>query len=214
VTDDVNKLVEHFFLPYRLQKYRQGQVLILNGDSPGQIYYLLSGRVKVYDVSYRGDEIIINTFQPPAFFPMSLAINPGTSSFIYEAETDIEVRQAPIDVVLAFIQEHPEVTYDLLSRVYRGTDGLLGRMVYLMAGSAQSRLIFELTQEARRFGTMDGNQYSIGISEKDLGAKTGLSRETVNRELHKLKKQGFIEVHNKGLIIKDFSGLVSKLAAE
>lgn len=88
------------FSKYRLRKYAKGQVLILNGEDTDYIYNLVSGKVKEYDVSYRGDEIILNVFKPPAFFPMSLAINKVTNPYIYEAETDIEIRQAPADEVV------------------------------------------------------------------------------------------------------------------
>lgn len=137
----VSNKIEDFFARYRLRQYAKGQILILNGDEPEYVYHLLKGNVKVYDVTYRGDEIILNVFKPPAFFPMSLAINRGENPYIYEAETDIELRQAPAKDVVEFIKENPDVMYDLLSRVYRGTDGLLGRMAQLMASSAKSRLI-------------------------------------------------------------------------
>ena len=42
------------------------------------------------------------------------------------------------------LQANPDVVYDLLTRLYRGLDGLLGRMSQLMAGSAKSRLMYEL----------------------------------------------------------------------
>lgn len=211
----VTKKIEDFFGRYNLRKYKKGQVLLLNGDEPTHIYHLVSGTVKEYDVTYRGDEIIINVFKPPAFFPMSLAINPAQNPYIYEVETDVELRQAPIEDVLAFIKANPNVLYDLLSRVYRGVDGLLGRLVFLMGSSARSRVIYELIIEARRFGTKlaDGS-CSLAISEKDLGARAGLTRETVSREINKLKRENLIALRSKNILIKDMSALEHKLGQE
>lgn len=207
--------IEDFFGRYRPRKYPKGQMLILSGDETDYIYHLVKGRVKEYDVSYRGDEVILNIFKPPAFFPMSLAINKTRNPYIYEAETELEIRQAPAEDVLKFLKSNPDVMYDLLSRVYRGVDGLLGRMAHLMAGSARSRLLHELVLECRRFGeSQTDGSILLKINEKDLGARAGLSRETVNREVSKLKKEGLIAVQRNDIRIKDVAILEVMLGKE
>lgn len=207
VTEDI----ENFFGKYRVRRYSKGQVLILDGDQTEYVYNIVSGRVKQYDVTYRGDEIILNTFKPPAFFPMSLAINQTPNPYTYEAETDIEVRQAPAAEVVQFLHDNPAVTFDLLSRVYRGTDALLNRMAHLMASSAKGRLMFELLIACRRFGKKEGAGYTLVMNETDLGARAGLSRETVSREMRKLEKEGFVQVKSGTVAIKDFAAFETKL---
>lgn len=210
--EDVTTKINHFFNQYRSRVYAKGQVLILNGDSTDYIYYLIDGRVKQYDVTYRGDEIILNVFKPPAFFPMSMAINKVTTPYIYEAETDIKVRQAPVDKVIEFVKKNPDVLYDLLSRVYKGTEGLLGRIAHLMSSSAKGRLMYELVIAMRRFGEEqpDGSM-ELKMSEKDLGARAGLSRETVSREMTKLVKEGLVQVKTGLIIINDINQFETKL---
>ena len=212
--ESVANKINEFFSQYRSRQYVKGQILILNGDEPDYIYHLVKGNVKQYDVTYRGDEIILNIFKPPAFFPMSVVINQTSNPYIYEAETDIELHQAPAQDVVAFLKANPDVVYDLLSRVYRGIDGMLGRLTFLMAGNAKSRLVYELIVEARRFGEQDGNSYFLTITEKDLGARAGLSRETVSREIGKLKREKLVESKSKGLLITDMPALEKKLGQE
>ena len=71
MSQDVTSKVNQFFSRYRPRSYDKGQILIMNGDSATDIYHLVRGTVKVYDISYRGEEIVLNVFKPPAFFPMS-----------------------------------------------------------------------------------------------------------------------------------------------
>lgn len=208
----ISEKIEAFFAEYRLRTYSKGQVIILNGDEPQYVYLLVSGRVKQYDVTYRGDEIILNTFKPMAFFPMAHAINGGESKYIYEAETDIEVKQAPAKAVVVFIKENPDILYDLMSRVYRGMDGVLGRMAHLMASSAKGRLMFELLTECRRFGDVDDNSCSARINEKDIGARAGLSRETVSREMKTLIESGLVAFDAGLVTISDVDAFEAKLS--
>lgn len=215
MADNIPSKVEKFFSGYRVRTYSKGQILILNGDKSHCIYHLLEGKVKQYDVTYRGEEVILNVFKPPAFFPMAVAIANLDNRYIYEADTNITVRQAPLPEVVQFVQENPDVLLDLLRRVYIGVEGLLGRMSYLMAGSASSRLLYELIIEARRFGTKLGDDsYTILITEKDIGARAGLSRETVSREMSKLKKAGLVEIRTKDILVKNMLALEKKLGQE
>lgn len=203
----VEQTVQDFFSKFRLRKFAKGQILILDDEEANIVYHLVSGKVKVYDVTYRGEEVILNIFKPPAFFPMSLALNKGPNPYIYEAETDIEVHQVAAAEVVDFLKANPEVVLDLLTRVYRGVDGLLGRMAHLMSGSAKSRLLYELILEARRFGKVAGRGVDLDITEKDLGARTGLARETVSREISKLKQAELIATPGKGIRITSLDAL-------
>lgn len=204
--------IEEFFNQYRLRHYAKGQVLILNGDDPAHVFYLVNGRVKQYDVSYRGDEIILNVFKPPAFFPMSLAINKVPNPYIFEAETDIDIRQAPAADAVQFLHDNPDVTFDLLSRLYRGTDGLLARMVQLMSGTAKSRLMLEIQLACQRFGTpADNGSCTLSLNESDLAARAGLTRETVSREMSKLTKDGLLSLDGGAIIVHNLETFEQKL---
>jgi len=215
MSDEVTVKIDRFFSRYQLRHYAKGQILLVGGEDTEKVFNLVKGRVKQYDVSYRGDEVILNVFKPPAFFPMSIAINHTPNPYVYEADTDVDIRQAPSVEVIDFMKANPDVMFDLLGRVYRGMDGLLGRMSLLMSSSAKSRLMYELILEARRFGISqtDGG-FMLNINEIDLGARAGLSRETVNREMHKLKQDGLIEVRAKSIVIKDVGLLEQKLGME
>jgi len=193
VDQDTAQQIGGFFQKYPLRQYRKGQILIFSGADTEHVYHLVKGRVKQYDVSYRGDEIVVNTFKSPAFFPMSLAINRTPNPYIYEAETDVELHEAPAKDVIAMLKSNPQVTYDLLSRVYKGLDGVLERMAHLMKSSARQRLIYEILINAKRFGKQrpDGT-LSGRINEGELAARSGLSRETVSREMSKLIKNGML----------------------
>jgi CRP-like cAMP-binding protein len=119
---------------------------------------------------------------------------------------------APSDEVLDYLHSNSDVTLDLLGRVYIGIDGLLGRMAALMSGSAKKRLIYELVIEASRLGVKqtDGSCL-VTLREKDLGARAGLSRETVSREMHKLKIGKLISIKGKGIIITNLKLLKREL---
>lgn len=211
---DIAAKIDQFFSAFKLMRYQKGQILVHAEEDPKYVYHLVKGKVKEYDITYRGDEVILNLFQPPAFFPMSYAINRTPNAFFFEADTEVELHQAPIEDTVEFLKSNPDVMYDLLARVYRGTDGLLGRMAQLMSSGARSRVLYELLIECRRFGTKDGDGYVVAVSENDLGARAGLTRETVNREMHKLKSDGLVSVTPMAIRVPDIDRLTDALRGD
>ena len=212
---DIAKKIHHYFSQYPKRSYPKGQILVFADESPEHIFYIVSGRVRKYDVSYRGDEVIVNIFKPPAFFPVSWAINRTPNHYFYKTETLTELHIVPTEAALEFIQSNPDVMLDLLGRVYRDMDGMLGRIVHLMSGTAKSRLIYELIIECRRFGEKNNDgSYTLNTSEVDLAARTGLSRETVSREVQKLKEQGLVTVTGKILAVQKVAALEKILGTE
>jgi CRP-like cAMP-binding protein len=210
----VDKL-DRFFAAYPLRTYPKGQILVFANEAPSHIFYVVSGRVRKYDITYRGYEVIVNVFKHPAFFPMAWALNRTKNKYFYAAETVVQVRVAPPDDVVRFLQSNVDVLMVLVARLYQNNEGLLGRVVQLMSGSARTRLIYELVIEARRFGELlSTGEYRLDLSEADLAARSGMSRETVSREFSKLAREGLVRGTRQGMIVNDLGGLVAKIGRD
>jgi CRP/FNR family transcriptional regulator, cyclic AMP receptor protein len=213
VEQQIIKKLEDFFGKYRLQLYKKGEILVRADEEASGIYYIKDGFVKKYAISKKGEELVVNVFKPGSFFPMSRAITGYKNKYFYEAKTPLEARKAPINDVLNFLKSNPDIVYDLLTRIYRGLDGVLMRTVYLMSGSAYSRLTTELILHARRFGKYEKETGKVicKVSEKDLAAQSGLTRETISREMANLKKKGLLEFHANTLIVNNLKKLEEEL---
>ena len=146
--DSISQKLDNFFKQFKHQVYKKGEILIRVDEDPGGVFYLTKGVVKEYAISKKGEELIINIFKPVSFFPMSWAINRAPNSFYYEALEEIEIWKAPREEVVEFIKANPDILFNLMSRVFKGTDGILMRMVYLMSGEAYARVITELLASA------------------------------------------------------------------
>jgi len=207
-SNDIPQRIAQFFTKYPLRTFDKRQIMVHANDELTSIFYLVEGRVSQYDITASGNEIVVNVFKPKAFFPMSSAINNTPNKYFFEASTSVVVHVVPAKDAVQFLKDNPDITFDLLSRVYRGVDGVLGRMAHLMGGDAKSRLLFELLNAGNRFGEQqdDGRVY-IPLKEVDLARHTGLARETVNRQLQTLKAEGLLEVANQGLIVQDLRSL-------
>jgi CRP-like cAMP-binding protein len=203
------KGLDDFFSHYPSKRYHKGQILIYAREDPAGIFYLKSGKVRKYDIGAGGDEVVLNIFQEHVFFPINWALNKTPNRYFYEAASTIEVRQAPVAELTAYLETHPHVTYELLKQVHSGREAAQRRLVFLMSGDSRSRLLFELVMEGKRSGEMrpDGS-CAITVGVADVAQRAGHSRETMSRELTKiLRDENILTRQGRSLVIRDFQAL-------
>lgn len=203
MSDDIAQTVKDFFMKYPSRVFDKGEILVQAGEASAGIFYIVEGRVNQYDITPEGVMLELNVFKAGAFFPMSSAVNNLPNNYFFEAATTkVVARVAPSKDAVQFLRDNPEVLFDLLSRVYRGVDGILKRMAHLMGSSARNRLIFELLTSSYRFGEVKNNgSVFIALKEIDIARQSGLARETVSRTIRKLKAEGLVEVKRSGITL-------------
>lgn len=211
----VAEKLDAFFANYPIETYKNGELLIRSGEEPRGIFFLKSGLIRQYDIASDGSEIVVNVYKHPSFFPMMWAINKTANQYFFEAARDSVLQLAPPEDVVDFIKSNPDVSYDLLSRLYSGAAGMQRRMAHLMAGNSYTRVLFELVTECRRFGQpQDDGSYRLDIHEDELAMRAGLSRETVNREFAKMKEAGALSISHKCITVHKLSYLESELGSQ
>lgn len=212
--EDIEDKLDIFFSKYKNQKYKQRDVLIRADENPNGVFFLKKGTVKMYVITKNGDELVLNIFKPLSFFPMSYALTNKPNIYFYESVTDADVWKAPKEDVLKFIRLNPDVMLDLLTRLYSGIEGLLMRLSYLMSANAHERLIVEILIYIKRFHKnelQNGIDIHINITEKELANLTGLTRETVSRELKSLKNKGLITFVRRKLTVHNLRLLEAEI---
>lgn len=198
-----NTKLEKLFAGAPSRLYAPGNTIVCAGRDPDGVMLIDSGIVEQYDVTAAGNKVVVNRFRPGAFFPMSWALNRTPNEYFFGAADSVTVRYVPAEKVVRFLRQNPDMALDLLSRVFRGTDGMLRRLIVASSAGAAERVSFELLNEAYRFGAAvaDSSDRLITIRQQDIAERSGLARETVSRELRKLKKAGLVRDANNGFFV-------------
>ena len=206
--------IKKFFTKYPERSFSDGQIIIYSGDQPKDIYYLVSGQVRQYSITDQGKEIVINVFKEPSFFPINPLDIQAANPYFYEAISSSTIKIAPFKDVLNFFKNKTnyDATFELIRYLVLNINDVQQRLTYVMGESAKNRAFFELLQECNQSGQKQKNgNYIVPIHEDELAKRTGLSRETINRELAVLRKLKIIAVTHRALIIKNIKKLKQKL---
>lgn len=182
--------IKEFFADYPLRVFKNGDLLLRPGDEK-TVLYIEEGVVSQYDISAAGEKLVVNIYKQGAFVPLPSIVAGLPVDFFYEADGNVMARLAPQEQVRSFMIHDNEVLYDTLTRLSRGSDGLLKRVARMMEGGAEARILHELGVLRARFPSSDD---SIKVTITQLSEQTGLARETVSRAVKKMREKGVITV--------------------
>lgn len=201
-----------FFSKFHTRRFKPDEIIIRPDTPNDNVYLIVKGRVKKYSANYKGDDIILTIFHEGSFIPIANSIGQSIRNrFYYSADTEVEVRVAPKEEVTGMLVSNPDIMLALLHRVNRGLDEFLLRTYGLMAGTALSRVAYEIYTEASRFGIKKPEGTLTEINERAIASRCGLTRETVNREIRKLKNANILTVNRGSIAIHDMEGLEKRV---
>jgi CRP/FNR family transcriptional regulator, cyclic AMP receptor protein len=195
----------------RRQTIKKGETLFRRGDEGTALYIIISGCIKITLPSSRDDEITVTVFSGGDFFGEMALLDgmPRSADAIALEETHLYILNRS-DFIKFLVNNESAVRSILyaLSMRLRKTDNLLGETVFL---NVSMRLIRRLADLAEIQGVKkkDRNEVTIHITQKELANLVGVSRESINKELKVLEKEGLVETSRNTIIIKDMERLKS-----
>lgn len=207
----VEEKLQRFFKKHTKKSYKKGEYLIKDKPPEG-VFFLTKGIVRMFSVSKDGTELTVNIFKPFSFFPVGWIINNTPNKYFFDALTPVDVIVAPKQDFKKFIEKNHDVSYDLLKRIFKGLDGYFMRMESLLSGEGYYRTVTGLLLHARRFGEEKrGAPLTVPLTHIQLAKLTGLTRETVTREMKKLQDKGVVTYNGKTLIVNNIDVLEEEL---
>jgi CRP-like cAMP-binding protein len=184
-------------------RYPVGRIVFEKGDPGDSLMIVLSGRIKIRSVSVDGREIVLNFIEPgQAFGEIALLDGrPRTAgaATLEACEVFILRRQA----VLSFLEAKPLAAIRLigvLCQKLRRTTQMFEEKILLSMAPRIARALLRLAGEhGRRIA--DGLLIDLKLSQSELGAYAGLSRENVNRQLGAWREGGIIGLREGRIVI-------------
>lgn len=188
--------------------YPAGSTLFFEGSPPDEVVLVEEGQVKISVAALDGREVVLEVIEPGVIIGELSAIDGQRRSASAVALTDCAVRVVPADHFLTFLDEHPKVQRDLLVRVIADLRKQSQRTFEFGVGDALGRLCRCLADMADRYGTGEQRiELESPLSQTEMAAWTGLSREAVVKALRTLRTIDLIENHGRSFVITDLDAL-------
>jgi CRP/FNR family transcriptional regulator, cyclic AMP receptor protein len=187
------------------RRFPAGAALFVEGDQAHEAFVLLAGEVKVTVGSADGREVVLDVFEPGCLLGELSVIDGRPRSATVVALSPVEVLAVGAGSFNEFLDRHPQALRHLLVEV---VDRLRTRVRHQMefgTGDALGRVCARLAELAERHGESEGEAVVVRspVSQADLAAWTGLSREAVVKALRALRQLGWIHSEGRTITITD-----------
>ena len=185
------------------RRFAAKDMIFAPGDPDDQVYFLLSGTVRLYKIygAYKEATVALLT-EGDVFGELSLDETPNQNAFA-EAVTAARVAVVRKSVLKEAIRRRPEFALKLFAcfceRIRHSEEtieSLLDREVSARLGTLLSHL-------GERFGESDGpsTTLKVRLTHQDLANMIFSTREAVSKEMSELQRAGLVEMRNRRIVV-------------
>jgi CRP-like cAMP-binding protein len=195
----------------RVRRFRRNETVFHVGDPGDALFIVMSGSIKITLPADSGDEAILATLRPGDFFG-ELALLDGaprsaTAIAIEATETFILSRERFRELIAT----EPAMREALLGTLAAEVRRLTHHVEELHFLDITGRLASRLVRLANESGTKRGDgsiQLAGPLTQGDLAAMIGCTRQSVNKLLGMFTDDGLIRLERDRIIVRDLDGLL------
>jgi CRP-like cAMP-binding protein len=169
----------------RARAYARGEVIFLEGDEGSSLCLIAEGRIRIQLTGSDGREVVINVYGPGEIFGEMALLDGEPRSADAIAQDAARVFWLQQDDFEAFLDNHPRAAMTMLaslSRRLRHTTRVVQDATFRDVPSRLARVLLDLAATSGQAGP-NGIRIETRVTQTELAAMIGASRETVNRAL-------------------------------
>ena len=185
-----------------------GQNIYCEGDPADKVYYIISGRVRVYFSTPSGRETTLDVVEAGHIFGESAFEGESTRPANVDAVNTVKLISCDAKVLKNVFRDDPGFAFKLLDlcseTMNRLSTRLIDQCMFDRFGKTASFILDITATDSKDKGTEGGR---IPYTHEELATALGLNRSTVTLILKKFTELGFIEKHYRFFKLKDRKGL-------
>jgi CRP/FNR family cyclic AMP-dependent transcriptional regulator len=195
----------------RTRRFRRGEVIFHIGDPGDALFVIVDGEVKISLPSETGDEAILATLRVGDVFGELALLDGAPRSASATAISASETVVLPRDRFRELIATEAGVRDALLASIAGELRRLTTHVEELhfldITGRLAARLV-RLTQEGGTRPSDGGIRLRSNLTQGDLAAMVGCTRQSVNKLLGQFTDDGLIRLDRDGIVVTDLDGLI------
>jgi CRP-like cAMP-binding protein len=200
----------------RVQR-RRGEVLFRQGAVAGRLYVLLSGRVKLTQLTADGHLVLLRVVVPGEAFGGVAALGNRTYPVSAEAAEDCVLLGWGGAAMDRLLRSHAQLAMNLIDLLAERLHDMQSRYEELATQQVEQRLartLLRLMHKAGR-GVEGGMLVDVRLSRQELAEMTGMSLFTVSRILKRWQEAGIIQSKRQRILVcrpGELMGIAEELA--
>jgi CRP/FNR family cyclic AMP-dependent transcriptional regulator len=195
----------------RVRRFRRGETIFHLGDPGDALFIVMAGSIKITLPADTGDEAILATLRAGDFFGELALLDGAPRSATAVAIEATETYILPRDRFRELVATEPVMREALLATLAAEVRRLTHHVEELHFLDITGRLASRLARLAAESGARrlaDGSVQLAGpLTQGDLAAMIGCTRQSVNKLLGMFSEEGLIRLDRDRIVILDLEGL-------
>jgi CRP/FNR family cyclic AMP-dependent transcriptional regulator len=184
------------------RRFRRGQLIFGEGDPGDSLFVVVEGLVKVYVTSDEGEEMVLITLRAGDTFGELALIDGQPRSASAQALEETTTLMVTREVVLELMRAHPTLAESLLASLGALVRRLTEQAADLVFLDLHGRVAKLLVHFAAEQGQEGEAILDLHLTQSDLAAMVGGSRQSVNQILGAFEKRGYLELRGRTILLK------------
>lgn len=183
----------------------RGSSLFHEGDPGDQLYFIVSGKIKLGRTAPDGRESLVAIMGPGELFGEMALFDPSPRSTSATAVSETRLAGLKHENLKKVIERSPDVSAQLLQALARRLRRTNESLADLVFSDVPGRVAKALLDLADRFGrpATDGILVAHELTQEELAQLVGASRETVNKALADFASRGWLRLEPRSVVIMD-----------
>jgi CRP-like cAMP-binding protein len=185
------------------RQFSAGAIICHQGDPGSSCHIIIGGRVRVFVMDEDGRELSVRIMGPGEIIGEMALLESLPRSASVEAMEKTHTLELNRDTLLRCLQESPQLSLNLLQSLssrLRSSTAEAGELASLTVVERLMRRLQELAEIAGQPAS-DGVRVMLPMTQQELATLVGTSRESVNRALVRLRRQGKIRLEQGWVIL-------------
>jgi len=197
--------LHHLAAESRHRRFRAGEVIFYQGEPGFTCHVIMRGRVRVFVVGEDGRELAMRILGPGEIVGEMALLEDLPRSASVEALEETRTLEWYRDVLLYCLRSSPALALSLLRDLSARLRYATEEAERLASLTVTERLMRRLRQLAEWSGmpVPGGVRIVPPMTQQELAALIGTSRESVNRALVRLRRQGKVRLEGGWIILLD-----------
>jgi CRP-like cAMP-binding protein len=179
-----------------LKKFKKQDNIFWEEDLPRYLYFVNTGKVKLYKTNEYGKELIIKVCGQGEFFGYTSLLENKKYNYAAQTLEETELRWIPKAAFLQLINDNRDVASQLIKLLANNVIEKEDQLLQLAYNSIRKRVADALISLSEHEKTNE-----IIIKREDLSKIVGTAKESVIRTLAEFKKDGYVDIKTSKIII-------------
>ncbi|MFT4417142.1 Crp/Fnr family transcriptional regulator [Fredinandcohnia humi] len=189
----------------QLRTYKQKAFVFMQDDPLNRVFFIQSGKVKIYKSDLHGKEQIVSVLEPGEMFPHAGFFRKGGFPAHAEIMEDAVLIVTPIDKFEEILITNPELCIKIFKVLGEKIIDLQKRLEEQILLNTQEQIIMLLLRLCRTNGEKENNRFRLTtqFTNRELANMIGTTRESVSRTISVLKKKNIVDITPDGYYLLD-----------